>query len=721
MPSIPRYSGPQVDPRNAPSVRTDTYDTGQQALAQGAENLGKAVYSIGQQQRQQEDESALMAFENQVVAGKQSLLSDPENGASVRKGKDAIGLSTAYLPEWEKRTTDLITQVPGRLRARAEQIRTQHTQQISRALMQHELQQSDAYHAQTAEAGVKLAGDEALLARTSSDAVNEAIARALMYGTMEWKRQGLDSVALLSKQRELSSSIHAKVLDGLLQDDPTQAEQRLTEYRKHLTAADQIAFEEKLRPTVTDRTGYSNAMSLLAGRLPNVPGGDFNGEVTQIEPSTALARLPVEQRRTLSYNDAALNGYAAQIEQQMGLPPGLINAIKNHGERSNSNQTSPKGARGVMQFMPASLKAYGVSDASDPLQMIEAAGRYLRDGLARYGSVEAAIADYNGGPKAAAAVLAGKSPPAQETRDYLKRVRTALGGSATPTTGPRFHSADPESIDELVALLPVNMPLAERQSTESHLRNIVAARKSQRERQQQYASASIYDKVTKASPTTPLTQVLTTDEIRALGADSTLNESINRYRKIVAEGGVVKDDEQVLDSLYRLRFQDPAAFRGVPLAQYADKLSGKTLIALSNDQAGADLSQKGEQWATEAQLLGLAATDMGISGAGNDKERAAFNVAFYRQKRAWMDANKKEPSADELQQIINRLKLPMAKGGWWGTKTQEAYAVGPQDGYSVPAQARAQIIESFRAEGTPTPSEAQIREAYLTQDVGSKL
>lgn len=145
-------------------------------------------------------------------------------------------------------------------------------------------------------------------------------------------------------------------------------------------------------------------------------------------PSDRLTAMPVVSRTRLRFDAPELNEYAAQVEQQYNLPPGLINALKNVGERSNSNQVSPRGARGVMQFMPENLRKYGVTDAADPVQMIDAAGRYLRDTMRQYGGhVDAVIADYNGGPRQAKEVLAGRQPKAKETQDYLRRVRQWLG------------------------------------------------------------------------------------------------------------------------------------------------------------------------------------------------------------------------------------------------------------------------------------------------------
>lgn len=141
------------------------------------------------------------------------------------------------------------------------------------------------------------------------------------------------------------------------------------------------------------------------------------------------APAPRKDGRTLRYDAPELDAFADEVEAKYGLPPGLVRALKNAGERSNSWQVSPAGARGVMQFMPQNIRQYGVTDPTDPYQMIDAAGRYLRDTSRQYnGNVPAMIADYNGGPRQARRVLAGQRPAAAETAAYLDRVTRYMGG-----------------------------------------------------------------------------------------------------------------------------------------------------------------------------------------------------------------------------------------------------------------------------------------------------
>lgn len=136
-----------------------------------------------------------------------------------------------------------------------------------------------------------------------------------------------------------------------------------------------------------------------------------------------VAKMDPEEAAKLKYNDPRLDSFTSAVEERYGLPSGLILAIKNAGERSNTGQVSPKGAKGVMQFIDSTRKAYD-HDPNDPLASIDAAGRYFKDLMQRYdGNVKAAVAEYNGGIRAAKAVQKGQEIPYEETRNYLKRIR----------------------------------------------------------------------------------------------------------------------------------------------------------------------------------------------------------------------------------------------------------------------------------------------------------
>ncbi|WP_186155101.1 lytic transglycosylase domain-containing protein [Burkholderia gladioli] len=152
-----------------------------------------------------------------------------------------------------------------------------------------------------------------------------------------------------------------------------------------------------------------------AGRAATAPA-------TGIDSSTPLPSLDLAARKALPYNSPVLDAYATQVAQQNGVPPAMLLFIKNAGERSNSNQVSPAGAKGVMQFTDPTWRAFGQGDPTDPINSIDAAGRYAKDLLQRYnGDVRAALTEYNGGVAQARVVAAGGRPTADETIAYLNR------------------------------------------------------------------------------------------------------------------------------------------------------------------------------------------------------------------------------------------------------------------------------------------------------------
>jgi hypothetical protein len=123
-----------------------------------------------------------------------------------------------------------------------------------------------------------------------------------------------------------------------------------------------------------------------------------------------------------------MNNLYASLEERYGLPEGTLSAVENVESGGKDNAVSPKGAKGRFQFMPETAKAYGV-DTSDPISSAHGAAQYLSDLTKQYGSVQAALAHYNGGSKAGQAVSQGEDPPALETKNYLSKVTSKI---ATP-------------------------------------------------------------------------------------------------------------------------------------------------------------------------------------------------------------------------------------------------------------------------------------------------
>lgn len=101
---------------------------------------------------------------------------------------------------------------------------------------------------------------------------------------------------------------------------------------------------------------------------------------------------------------------------------------------------SPKGARGLMQLIPATARRFGVGDSFDPADNIAGGAAYLDWLLEAFRDDPIlALAGYNAGE---GAVLKHKGvPPYAETRDYVVKVFDALAAAkalcATSAESPR--------------------------------------------------------------------------------------------------------------------------------------------------------------------------------------------------------------------------------------------------------------------------------------------
>ena len=123
-------------------------------------------------------------------------------------------------------------------------------------------------------------------------------------------------------------------------------------------------------------------------------------------------------------NPAAMKSYDTAIRRasrQHGVSAALVKAVIAAESGFDSQAESSKGARGLMQLMPATANQLGVDDAWDPWQNIDGGTRYLCELIDRFpGELELALAAYNAGPEAVRQYQG--IPPYKETRGYVKRV-----------------------------------------------------------------------------------------------------------------------------------------------------------------------------------------------------------------------------------------------------------------------------------------------------------
>lgn len=103
------------------------------------------------------------------------------------------------------------------------------------------------------------------------------------------------------------------------------------------------------------------------------------------------------------------------------IDPALIKAVIMAESRYNPNAVSKRGARGLMQLMPATAEALGVTDLFNPEDNIFGGALYLKTLIDKFnGDIKLALAAYNAGSRYVKKY--GGVPPFKQTRLYLNKV-----------------------------------------------------------------------------------------------------------------------------------------------------------------------------------------------------------------------------------------------------------------------------------------------------------
>ena len=139
-------------------------------------------------------------------------------------------------------------------------------------------------------------------------------------------------------------------------------------------------------------------------------------------------------------------GDIAAAAQASGVPAPILAAQLEAESGWNPNATSPAGAAGLAQFMPATWQMYGQGSIWDPVAAIQAQGAYMGELMQSVSAVASstgqdpvvlALAAYNAGP--ARINQYNGVPPFKETQGYVAKIPKAaqekFSGDCTPQPG----------------------------------------------------------------------------------------------------------------------------------------------------------------------------------------------------------------------------------------------------------------------------------------------
>lgn len=657
---IPRTAGPQVQLQQGPQVRnTAQVDLSPAVRAAGA--VGQAAAGIFQQQKDSADLTAVMQARRELSSWEGNVF-DPGNPDGIAKyqGKNALQANEALLGDLDQRVSSIRANLSRDQQQKFDQVAFSFRDSVQGRLNNYADREYSAYEATKRKATIDNIVQDAVSAGMSGDfgLADVRLQEAVGIASAAYQTQGMGAEAIKASERGIVSSVRKQTAAAMATRDPFAAENYYHRYADQMTPEDRAQVERTLYPVVKDRAAYELANSLANGRgaIEPLPTPGARGK-----PSAAISKA-IDDAATAEGLDAA--GRAdlyALAEQESGFRADAVNPeVLDDGDQ----------ATGLFQYRATSA---GGIDRKDAAASARRAAREYKERLAKGGREFAIAAHFAGEGGADAVVNRGRSAQNPKTALYVRQVlgRSARwasegGQGATATAAAPAAPAMPSTLADAVAAIPRTLPPDQRAATEGYLRDIYAQRKDRIEQAQKQAAMSIYDKVTAAGPSAPLSAVLAPAELALVGQDSSLSESINRYRKLIAEGGVVQDDPATLDNLQRMQALQPAQFAKVPLGQYADRLSGKTLKSLADDQNKASDPAKRADWMTDNerldrgfQMLGIGKnTDVTGSGseaknAPRDGLRGEFRIAYQNAQTAFIQSTGKKPTPEQADVLLS--------------------------------------------------------------------
>lgn len=170
-------------------------------------------------------------------------------------------------------------------------------------------------------------------------------------------------------------------------------------------------------PASADIYKYVDAEGVL--HLTNVP------TQTGVKYTLIMREKRVLLNRKLGVNISQYDELIRKASGKYNVEPALVKAIIKAESNFNHRAVSRKGAKGLMQLMPATASYLQVQDSFHPENNIEGGVKYVRYLLNFFnGNLPLALAAYNAGENA---VVKYKGiPPYRETQVYVQRVLNYL-------------------------------------------------------------------------------------------------------------------------------------------------------------------------------------------------------------------------------------------------------------------------------------------------------
>lgn len=731
---VPTVDGPSVNQQGLPGVRESSVAS-PELLGAGARQLGalgEAVSTAGAEidrirQQQVAQANALRVDDalNQAQEQALRLQHDKDTGFTSQTGYAALSRESGQplADEYTGKLKESVDRIAGTLsnedqrRAFGAKVNGVVSSFYGHALA-HEATQQREYNMSVRDATVTNARNALSLNPTDPANVDAQATRirAAIEGGQDEKGnfipgsaqlQGKSAAWAREKSSEAVSDAHGNAIKGALQQGNVNlAMAYFNRYAKDMTAKDVLEVQGTLQKDYDTRLGATVADQVFDQNRTRIVPNDY----------TRLTAL-VEQQESGG--------------RRYGTGGALL--------------TSPKGAQGEMQVMPATAKdpGFGVKPAADdsPAELARVGKDYLAAMVVRFkGDVPKALAAYNAGPGAVDKAVAEadkdrqtgafRAPPApdywlsklpKETRDYVAGISAKFGtGGGTPArpTLAELH-------DQARAILGPNAsPLAVKNAEERITQRYTDQDKAVKQRSEETVARAM--------------QALTQNGGRFSELPASLRADLTTFAPEKVDdvmnfgARVSKGDDTTNPALY-LRLSDPNTLRGMSEAQLyglRGQLSLTDYQHFANERNKllnphvtptdpGDLNSSAIKNTLDQRLRELQIDPTPKDDGGKDSARVGAIRRFVDgQILAAQRAAGKKFSDAETTAFIDKLAATSSEmKGWFSTYHVPLLAAKPGD---IPGATRDAIKQAFKKQGVDDPTDAQILNTFLHMSVQPK-
>lgn len=425
-------------------------------------------------EKHQFDKVRIIEAQNVMEAHKSRLQIDEKEGYQNKLGEQAFlfkddegrDFVNSYAERYNQAAEDTITQL--QLTPDQQQMFREMTAKDSQrwvdGIRQHQVKEGFRYKESVLTNTVELASRKAMGSYQDIDSMEENLTTINAAVTEMGKQFGWSQAEVTNKIAESYAAVHNENLKSILDGgDFDLADAYLDNYSSHIPELNRHSFQNKItamkQDFATQQIINNIQLATLEGSNPAYSTADpglledmvagldeeygldqsIDDEIESVtgKRPTGKSNIPNSQKRNIRYNDPRLDALTELTgrELDMAWAKPIVTALRLAGEKSNNNQVSPAGAKGIMQFMPVAVEQVRRHtgkkiDPLDPKQSVWGAYQFV-DWISKHLKTRdpALIASYyNGGGQFINQIKKGgvNAISDEENRNYVNRINTFL-------------------------------------------------------------------------------------------------------------------------------------------------------------------------------------------------------------------------------------------------------------------------------------------------------